>query len=312
MSKNVLIVGSLNNHNGHFAPFIVEQAEAIKNLGCNVEYFGISGKGVIGYLKQLPLLRRTIKEKKIDIIHAHYGLCCLLANLQRIVPVISTYHGSDINVPSVMRLSKLAMNLSAWNIYVSKRTQSIAYAQISKAVQNKSTLLPCGINKPISLDMCPDVSYLLMPNKKHILFAGAFDNEVKDYALAKAVVSLVPNTQLIELKGFSREEVTALMYACDAILMTSKTEGSPQVIKEAMACGLPIVSTDVGDVAERTHGLEGCYVATSRDARELAVLLQRAIDFGHRTEGLRFIESAGLTNDIVAAKLINIYEQVLK
>ncbi|MCQ2336037.1 MAG: glycosyltransferase [Paludibacteraceae bacterium] len=312
MSKNVLIIGSLNNHNGHFAPFIVEQAEAIKKIGFNVEYFGISGKGVIGYLKQLPLLHRIIKEKKIDIVHAHYGLCCLLANLQRIVPVVSTYHGSDINVPSVMRLSKLAMKLSAWNIFVSKKTQTIAYEQVSKAVKKRCTLLPCGINKPISVDKCPDVSYLLMPNKKHILFAGAFDNEVKYSALANAVVSLVPGTQLIELKGFSREEVTALMYACDALLMTSKTEGSPQVIKEAMACGLPIVSTDVGDVAERTQGLEGCYVAASRDAKELASLLQQAIDFGHRTDGLRFIESAGLTNENVAEKLIDIYKQVLE
>ncbi len=312
MTLTILIVGSLNNHNGKFAPFIVEQADALRKYGCNVEYFGVKGKGIIGYLKQLPLLRKTIKEKQIDLVHAHYGLCCLLANLQRIVPVVSTYHGSDINVPSIMRLSKLAMKLSAWNIFVSKRTQTIAYEQVSKAVQKKCSLLPCGINKPTPMDMCPDVSYLLMPNKKHILFAGAFDNEVKDSALAKAVVLLVPNTQLIELKGYSREEVTALMYACDVLLMTSKTEGSPQVIKEAMACGLPIVSTDVGDVAERTNGLDGCYVAKSRDAKELATLLHQAIDFGHRTDGLRFVESAGLTNDMVAKKLIDIYKQVLR
>jgi len=308
----VLIVGSLNNHNGHFAPFIDEQADALSNSGCDITYFGVSGKGIFGYLKQIPLLYKTIRKRHIDLIHSHYGLCCLLANMQRSVPVVSTYHGSDINIPSVVRFSKVAMKLSAWNIFVSKRTQDIAFAQISEKTKNKSSLLPCGINLPKSADKCPDILSILTPEKKHVLFAGAFDNDVKDPELAKQVASILPDVQLIELKGYSRDEVSALMYSCDAFLLTSKTEGSPQVIKEAMACGCPIVSTDVGDVAERIEGLDGCYIANSRDPQTIALLLQKAIDFGKRTEGLNCILKAGLTNDIVAEKLIEIYKQVLK
>lgn len=312
MAYKVLIVGSLNNHNGKFAPFIVEQAEALRSIGCEIEYFGVSGKGAIGYLKQLPKLRNFIREKHIDIIHAHYGLCCLLANMQRIAPVISTYHGSDINVPSVMSFSKIAMKLSAWNIFVSKRTQDIAFSQVSDKVISKSSLIPCGINLPMAVCDLPNMSHLLQHNKKHVLFAGAFDNDVKDPELAKSVVSLCSDVQLIELKGYSRDEVNALMYACDAFLMTSKTEGSPQVVKEAMACGLPIVSTDVGDVAERVSGLEGCFVSKTRNPKEIAGLLEQAISFGYRTQGLQFIKSSNLTNDAVALRLMDIYNNVLK
>lgn len=294
----ILILGSLNSHAGKLAPFITEQAEVLRAAGCEVEYFGVVGKGVRGYLKQLPKLRRVIREQHIDLIHAHYGLCCLLANLQRRVPVVSTYHGSDINAPKVMRFSKVAMRLSAWNIFVSKRTQDIAFAQVPKSVQQKSSLIPCGINLPAPWQELQNqpigqmtfkqwVNTILEPNKKHVLFAGAFDNPVKDPELAKRVVEVINGglmgnymeinvqkpIQLVELKGYTRDQVNALMYTCDALLMTSKTEGSPQVIKEAMACGLPIVSTDVGDVKERIAGLSACRIASSRNPIDIANML---------------------------------------
>ena len=153
---------------------------------------------------------------------------------------------------------------------------------------------------------------------KYVLFAGAFDNKVKDPELAHQVIEIANNTtcaageiELIELKGYTRNQVTALMYNCDALLMTSKTEGSPQVVKEAMACGCPIVSVDVGDVAERTSGLEGCYVVTSREPKDIAEALQKALAFNSRTNGRERIIEMGLSNEQVAKQLESIYENVL-
>ena len=120
----ILIVASYNK--SRFVPFIVEQAEALKVAGCDVDWFGLQGKGVKGYFKNLPALKNKIKECQPDIIHAHYGLSGLFANLQRKVPVVTTYHGSDINERKVLRFSKLAMRLSSWNIFVSQKTLRIA------------------------------------------------------------------------------------------------------------------------------------------------------------------------------------------
>ena len=150
----------------------------------------------------------------------------------------------------------------------------------------------------------------MQTDKKYVLFAGAFDNPVKNASLAKETVALLPDVILLELKGYSREEVTLLMCAADAFLLTSHTEGSPQVIKEAMACGCPIVSVGVGDVEDRLQGLDGCYVAKTREPSELAGLLRKAIDCHRRTKGRERIIESGLTNDLVAKELMDIYFQV--
>jgi glycosyltransferase involved in cell wall biosynthesis len=93
--------------------------------------------------------------------------------------------------------------------------------------------------------------------------------------------------------------------------MTSKTEGSPQVIKEAMACGCPIVSVDVGDVAERTSGVEGCYVVSSREPAAIAKALQQALAFSGKTNGRKRILEMGLSNTQVAERLMAIYKQLV-
>lgn len=309
MSVRVLVVASFNK--GRFAPFIVEQAEALKATGCEVGFFGLQGKGIKGYLDNLSALKRRIKAFRPDVVHAHYGLSGLLACLQRKAPVVVTYHGSDINDPEVRRFSKMAMRLSAWNIFVSCKTLEIALPK------KKYSLLPCGID--LSDLQLTDKSVArqkmnLSAEKKYVLFAGAFDNEVKNAPLAKETVALLdcPDVELLELKGYTREEVTFLMCAADAFLMTSFTEGSPQVVKEALACGCPIVSVDVGDVKERTEGVEGCFVAETRDPKELAALLQKAIAVEGKTKGREKLLADGLDNRQVSKQLVEVYERILR
>lgn len=310
----VLIVASYNKK--RYAPFIVEQAEALRQAGCEIDWYGVQGKGIAGYLKAIPHLRAKIREFKPDIIHAHYGLSCLLANLAtRYVPVVSTYHGSDINLKKNRKFSRLAMWLSAWNIFVSKRNVDIA--QLKK----HWSLIPCGVALSDEQLMTREQARKELGWKatdKKVLFAGAFDTRAKNAPLAKATMALFEDVDLIELKGYSRSEVNRLMCAANCLLMTSHTEGSPQVIKEAMACGCPIVSVDVGDVAERTEGVDGCFVVPSEELRdkreelieELAKALKNAIVFDGRTNGREKILETGLTNEQVAQKIIDIYKRV--
>ena len=92
--------------------------------------------------------------------------------------------------------------------------------------------------------------------------------------------------------------------------MTSFTEGSPQVIKEAMACGCPIVSVDVGDVRERIDGIPGCYIA-DRDVDSIAGKLKEALAFEGKTLGRSTVMDDGLTNDSIASRIITIYKTVV-
>ena len=91
----ILVVESINNNGGQLTPFITEQAEALVAAGCEVVYFGVKGKGVKGYLRCLRDLRFKIDKWKPDVVHAHFGLCGLLACLQRKVPVVTTFHGCN-------------------------------------------------------------------------------------------------------------------------------------------------------------------------------------------------------------------------
>lgn len=302
----VLIVASNNRHKS-FAPFIVEQADALKELGHNIDYFGIVGKGISGYIKNRKLLKKKIAEFKPDIIHAHYGLSGLLANMQRSVPVVTTYHGSDINEAKALWFSKLSIALSKFNIFVSQKTVDIA------GVKSKYSLIPCGIDTHNFVEETKEQARKNLGwnmDGKIILFAGAFDNKVKNYPLAKESVALLENVDLKELKGYSRKQISDAFYAADSLLMTSFTEGSPQVVKEAMFCGCPIVSVDVGDVSEVIDGVDGCFV-TTRLPQDIADALRKAIAYKDRTAGREKILKLGLTNEQVVDKLIKIYEFIL-
>ena len=300
----VLVVARCRD--GHYAPFITEQVEVLRQRGVECRFFPVTKKGLFGYLKHLPALRKALRTWEPDVVHAHYGLCGLLANLQRRVPVVTTYHGSDINLPKVFVLSKIAIWLSAFNIFVSQKNLDKA------APKGRFALIPCGVNLEDYPPMDKAEAWRAMglePDRKYVLFAGAFDNAIKNAPLALAAVELLDDVELLELKGYSRQQVAMLMQAVDALLMTSFTEGSPQVVKEAMACGCPIVSVDVGDVSEITDGIEGCFI-TERDPKSLATALKSALNFGRRTLGRTRILNRGLTNDRIAARLIDIYQSL--
>lgn len=271
------------------APFITDQKEALEARGAQVDLFTIKGKGIIGYLKNLRALRATIKRGSYEVVHAHYGMSGLLACLQFRVPVVITLHGSDVNDPSVRLFSKIAARLASEVIVVSQKMKDLL------GYRKATTVIPCGVDMGMFVPM--DKSYarrkLEIANKvnfeegkKYVLFSSSFDNEVKNPGLAmEAVKQLGEGYELIELKGFSRREVACLFNAADAALMTSRSEGSPQFVKEAMACNCPIVSTPVGDVESIFNGAIGCFLVQP-EAEAVADKLKVAAAFG-KTSGRR-------------------------
>ncbi|MBQ9418186.1 MAG: glycosyltransferase [Bacteroidales bacterium] len=302
----ILIVAS-GNH-GQVAPFVTEQAEALRRAGCAVTLFEVKGRGMRSYLRNLKPLKAAIRTFHPDIVHAHYGLCGLLCTLQRRVPVVITYHGSDINLPRARCLSRLAMRRAAFNIFVSRRLMDKVRVNPGKAA-----VIPCGINLtdfPLNDKSEARQRMGLKLDGHYVLFAGAFGNAVKNAPLAQAACTGLPDVQLLELKGYTRSQVALLMNACDCLLMTSFSEGSPQVTKEALACNLPIVSVDVGDVAELIGGT-ACGTIVPATPGAIAAALRVQLSSTRRTEGRNLVLARGIDNTSVANSIISHYTQIL-
>ncbi len=298
----ILVVASYNK--GYYAPFIIEQAKAIEDKGHKVVFFGIQGKGFLGYMFNYFKLKKVIKTFSPQIIHAHYGLSGLLANLQRKIPVVTTFHGSDINNKKVLPFSKLAIVLSAYNIFVSQKTIDIAKPKKS------FILLPCGVDLDTFYHIEKEEARRILQiesNAHVVLFAGAFENAVKNPDLAKAAIQLLTDVDLKELKGYTRKEVNLLMNAVDLALMTSFTEGSPQFVKEALACGCPVVSVEVGDVKDLIGDVEGCYIA-ERNAQDIANKIKLVLQQNKRINGKEIVEKFDINE--IAKQLSQLYQQI--
>lgn len=299
-----MIVASGNSDK--LAPFITDQVDALISNGLKIEYLLIRGKGIMGYLKNFKLMLEKINMFQPDLIHAHYGLSGLFSSLQRKVPVITTFHGSDINVHKARYFSKIAMRLSKKSIFVSHKLAALAKAK-------NAVVIPCGVDMNVfyPIEKAAARKQLnLTTNKIYLLFSSSFSNQVKNYPLAKNAVDLtgLKDLEIVELKGFNRSEVALLMNAVDAVLLTSFSEGSPQFIKEAMACNTPIISTDVGDIKEVVNQTKGCFVSKD-EAEELAVNIKRALNFGGRTIGRDTV--AHFDNKLIAKELVKLYHEAV-
>ncbi len=301
----VLILASANANN-YISPFIIDQVEALKKEGIEIDYFYIKGKGILGYLKNYRPLLEKIKSFKPNLLHAHYGLSGLLSTMQRKVPVVITFHGCDINLRKNRFLSNIASKLSYKSIYVSDELASLSN-------QKNSVVIPCGVDMDIFYPIDKSEAKRQMnldSSKKYILFSSSFDNEVKNYPLAKNALSIVNNTnlELLELKGYSRKEVAVLMNAVDLVLLTSFREGSPQFVKEALASNTPIVSVNVGDVEELLHDIEGTFLSLNV-VENIAEDISKVLKQNKRTQSRKSIDR--FDNKIIAKKIIAIYNECL-
>ena len=292
-------------------PFIVEQGEAIRKCGVEVDYFAVKGKGLLSYFTQRRSLMQKIKEFQPDLIHAHYGLSGITAVLQSKVPVVTTFHNGETLSFSANILSSLFSLRTKFMVYVAQHIYDLAYLKRKK----NYVILPCGID----LHECVITDKKIarkelgfLPKKKYILFGGAFENLRKNYPLLKEGIDLLKrdDIEVLEMKGLSRLQISKILSACDLFALPTKSEGSPQALKEAMACNCPIVATDVADIKHLLGDLEGHYICTFAP-RDVAEKVEKALAFNSRTKGRERIIELGLTNDLVAKKLVEIYKEIL-
>jgi glycosyltransferase involved in cell wall biosynthesis len=260
---NVIFVS--RSKTGKPNPFVQEQADNLaKNFDLTIRHFLITRGGLKGYIQAIVQLHYFIRQHQADIVHVHYGLSALVAVLNKFFflkkyKIIITFHGSDINKSSERTFSLFASHFASHNILVSTK--------MSRFFKGNYSVIPCGIDIHIELAFR---ELTRQENNWHkndfiVLFSSGFDRPEKDPAFAFEVIAEFTkkssrNVKFIELKGYNRTQITRLMQAADVLILCSKREGSPQVIKEAILNGLPVISNDVGDVRLICSEVDNCFI----------------------------------------------------
>lgn len=305
MMCKVLIVCS--NNKGEIAPFVTTQIESLRNQGCEIDVFGIKGKGGIGYLSNFGKLKRCIRKNEYHLIHAHFGLSGLLANFQRNIPVITTFHGTDTYTFPNNILSIICSRLSSFNILTN-------HSQISHLkIKKKFEILPCGIDlsifKPMDKNSCrKKLGWKI--DKKYVLFSSSFSRPEKNAKLALEAIEYVSKEhriELIELKGYLSNEVPVLINASDMVLITSHYETGPLIAKEALACNTPVITTKVGNMSELEELVNNLNIV-SYDPYDIANKINNVLKVSYTHDSSKKMLVFGL--DEVASRIKSIYKKI--
>jgi teichuronic acid biosynthesis glycosyltransferase TuaC len=320
----VLFVCSGNNKNFDIVPFIKEQGEALRKQGVDIGYYPVIGKGLPGYIRAGFRLKKHLKQNPYDLVHAHFTLSGWAAVIGAgKIPVVLSVMGSDaygeyIGVNRIQFSSRLYMFLT-WLIQpfvkiIISKSENIEKHVYMKA---KSFVIPNGVDvdkfKPVSCELNEFIH--LKKNKKLILFIGKPDNIRKNFPLAQEAVARLKmdNVELVNPYPLKHNEVPGYLNAADVLIHTSLMEGSPNLVKEAMACNCPVVSTDIGDVKWLFGNTPGYYI-TSFNAKDIQEKLQAALEFSEeegRTKGERRIAELGLGAEPIAKKIKGLYHKIL-
>ena len=319
MKVLMITTGWPTQTNPNSSPFIHRQYQFLKKHGIEVDVFHLqSNHNPINYLKGWIKVRKLIWYNSYNIIHAQWGHSATLA-LPTKTPLIITFRGMDLE--GIINKNGNYSMYGRILIAVSKLTSKFAdeIIVVSKSLGDKLKrkdykVLPSGIDLDLfkPLDKLECRKRLGLPaNKKLILFTASPDHPRKRFHLAQQSIDILKNRmdcELVICENQNHKNVVLFMNAADCLILTSAAEGSPNVIKEALACNLSIVSTQVGDVEERKGSLnhfEICDSSPEKIAKALSKVLSIEMENNNRKSVL------DLDENIITNQLIEIYHKAI-
>ena len=301
----VLFVCSGNKNDGP-SDVVKNQYESLVNIGIQVDIYTILGKGVLGYLKNIRPLRNKLKKENYDLIHAHYSLSGIIASLAEAKPLIVSLMGSDAHIKGLLKKITLKFQ-KKWDVTILKSKDMQEHLQLESF-----NILPNGVDTkrfcPIPKNDARNQLNLDLENKLLVFIANP-NREEKNFKLAQDAMNLIKtkNVKLIPVYNTPNEKIPLYLNAADMLVVSSKYEGSVNVVKEAMACNTPIVSTNVGDVQKNISGLQSCLISENNPV-DFAAKIDEVLLLEHRSNGRDRIFELKLDSVSVANKLKEIYK----
>ncbi len=307
----ILIVTAMYPHPGHegYGAFVMHQVEQLRALGHDVEVINFpSYRSKLEYLKAAVEVFRRTRRERFSVVHAHYGVTGLATLFRNSVPLVVTVHGSDALVGSLEPfITKAVCRMADATIVVS--------SEISRRIPGET--IPCGVDLSV-FQQKPKVQARqrlnLAAERKYVLFPFNPARTVKRFDLVSAVVQELSDEGMdIELLTISKvhfREMPWYYSAADVMLLCSDSEGSPTSIKEALACNLPVVCTDVGDVREITQGVAGVQIA-EQTVEALKAAVKQVL---HPPEGFVFHGRSAMdrySQEKTVNEIVRVYRRVI-
>lgn len=303
--------------------FIKRQAEFLRAHGVDVDVFYFRAfRRPMAYLRAWIGVQRRLASGRYDLVHAQWGQSAVPA-LPKRLPLVVTFRGGDVHgIPDGKGGQRLMGHLlQAICRYVARRADAIILvSDHMRALLGRHRtpmhVFPSGIDFSLFRHIPRDEArrHLGLPaDRRLILFAGDPASARKRHGLAQAAIAVLDRTipaELVVTWGVPHTEMPYYMNACDAMVFTSSQEGSPNVVKEALACDLPIVSVAVGDVATRLAGVANCEVVADDGPGTIAAALQRVLRNGERSTGREAVRD--LDENVIARGVIAVYRAVLR
>ncbi|MEU8167873.1 glycosyltransferase [Micromonospora sp. NPDC049004] len=305
--------------------FVQRQVSALRALGHHVDVEVVAqSRGKRDYLTAAPRIRRRARTGGYDIVHVHYGMTAPAARLAGHPARVLSLYGSDVNAPRQRLVTKFGWGGTRARIYVSRRLAETAGDPAGHVVANGVDFQLFRPGDRLAARRALGIS----PTARVMLFGADPGRPVKGYDVFRDALAELrradPSVQelILSAPGQPEAELVRKYDAADVLLFTSRpgSEGSPTVVKEATAMGLPVVSVDVGDVVEVLADVRpgavvpfpaGPVTGPARDhlVTELANQVRQVLDHGARADGRE--RSSWLDERLVAQRIAEIYRSVL-
>lgn len=298
------------------ANFYRQQVAGLRARGHTVDTLSVCGdigtdgtrtgsRPVSAYLRYYPRVMMAAAEA-YDVVHANYGLTGPPAVVQPFRPVVLTLWGSDV-MGDLSWLSRVCARFADAVVVMSP--------QMAAVVGGDCHVIPHGVDFEKFRPMPQSTAQAEVgwdADTHQVLFPYGSSRPEKNFPRAERIVDLARDrldapVNLQTMSGVSHDRVSWYMNAADALLLTSTREGSPNTVKEALACNLPVITTDVGDVADRVEGVT--HSTAAADDAVLVDALVAALQSGERSNGREAVADLQLENQL--DRIEAIYRQVI-